>query len=121
MASFNTSSKGAEEPEPEPEPEPGEAPPYDPRAFQPPHPHDRDGPKKCGKGGGESKSKSKSKPGAGSKTKGRCGNCDAEGAALRACKQCGATAYCDEKCQQVSGARWLSIGLGGVELGGGRA
>ena len=31
----------------------------------------------------------------------RCGNCDAEGA-LRACKQCGAKAYCSESCQRVS-------------------
>jgi len=31
----------------------------------------------------------------------RCGNCDAEGD-LRACKQCGAKAYCGESCQRVS-------------------
>ena len=63
-------------------------------------------PRKGTKGG--AKGKGEGKTGGTAKGKdgvdlGRCGNCDAEGA-LRACKQCGAKAYCGESCQRVSGS-----------------
>ena len=125
MASSNAGKGAAEEPEPEPGPPPSSsststtvgaaAASYDPRAFQPPHPDDRSdgsgggGPTKATKGKGKGKAKAKAKGDASAKDKGgvnldRCGNCDAEGA-LRACKQCGAKAYCGESCQRVSGVR----------------
>ena len=53
-----------------------------------------------GKGKGKTSATAKGKDGVGLD---RCGNCDAEGA-LRACKQCGAKAYCGESCQRVSGS-----------------
>ena len=118
MADASSTEKGAAE---EPEPEPGEPPSttttttaaaatYDPREYQPAHPDDRGGGgKKATKGKGKGKGKGKAKSdnaGANAKAKDcvgldRCGNCDAEGA-LRACKQCGAKAYCSESCQRVS-------------------
>ena len=59
------------------------------------------GPTKATKGKGEGKGKATAKDKGGVNLD-RCGNCDAEGA-LRACKQCGAKAYCGESCQRVSG------------------
>ena len=77
---------------------------YDPTVFQRPHPDDRGGADggKPRKGGGKAKAaQCKTKDGK-SKTVGRCGNCDAEGAKMK-CSQCGTEVYCDEKCQRVSG------------------
>ena len=125
MADASSTEKGAAE---EPEPEPGEPPSttnttaaaaatYDPREYQPAHPDDRGGGrsgKKATKGKGKAEAKSDD-AGANAKDKDgvgldRCGNCDAEGA-LRACKQCGAKAYCSENCQRVSVvARRVAIG-----------
>ena len=119
----------AEEPEPEPGPSSSSSPSntttraaattYDPREYQAPHPDDRGGGgggKKATKGKGKGKAETKSNnAGANAKDKDgagldRCGNCDAEGA-LRACKQCGAKAYCSESCQRVSVvARRVAIG-----------
>ena len=115
----STSKGAAEEPEPEPGPPSspsttatGTAAAYDPRVYQPPHPDDRGdgggggggGPTKATKGGakgtGKTSATAKGKDGVGLD---RCGNCDAEGV-LRACKQCGAKAYCGESCQRVSGS-----------------
>ena len=127
MADASSTDKGAAE---EPEPEPGELPStttttaaatYDPREYQPVHPDDRGGSggggKKATKGKSKGKGKAKSDDDAGANAKDkdgagldRCGNCDAEGA-LRACKQCGAKAYCSESCQRVSVvARRVAIG-----------
>ena len=116
----STSNGAAEEPEPElgPQSSPSTtttgaaaAATYDPRVYQPPHPDDRGdsgggggGPTKATKGGAKGKGKGnagvKDKDGVGLD---RCGNCNAEGD-LRACKQCGAKAYCGESCQRVSGS-----------------
>ena len=110
----STSKGAAEEPEPEPGPSSSSsstttAAAYDSRVYQPPHPDDRGGgggPTKATKGGAKGKGKGKTSATAkGKKGVGldRCGNCNAEGA-LRACKQCGAKAYCGESCQRVSGS-----------------